>query len=277
MEKLNDSQLADLRETITLHLRRIAALEGELASEQARTNALVTGLRNAPGRLPGYIQEPLDAIIRARTCGMGYTREPCTLDNCGHMRQLDAIVDLLGMHRGSCSVLDFLRTKARDGATPMHFSSSGVPLHPASSCERLCVLDTVTSAPRAALAYCVREVDGEQRVLCVWNRHYGCWGLPGGREEPGDATLEDALLRELEEEIGLGRSVARCEPIFDYPPSDATRCRRVHIFAVNVVGEPRQVEADSPVAWLGRDEFLRSTVFREFYERFFASVDGRSA
>jgi len=33
-------------------------------------------------------------------------REECTLDNCGHMRQLDAIVDLLGMQRGTRSVLD---------------------------------------------------------------------------------------------------------------------------------------------------------------------------
>jgi len=39
-------------------------------------------------------------------------REPCTLDNCGHMRQLDAIVDLLGMPRGTRSVLDELRARA---------------------------------------------------------------------------------------------------------------------------------------------------------------------
>ena len=35
-------------------------------------------------------------------------RSPCTLENCGHMRQLDAIVDLLGMKRGTRSVLDEL-------------------------------------------------------------------------------------------------------------------------------------------------------------------------
>jgi hypothetical protein len=42
------------------------------------------------------------------------TRSPCTLENCGHMRQLDAIVDLLGMPRGTRSVLDELR-KSRCG------------------------------------------------------------------------------------------------------------------------------------------------------------------
>lgn len=40
-------------------------------------------------------------------------REPCTLDNCGHMRQLDAVVDLLGMSRGARSVLDELRARER--------------------------------------------------------------------------------------------------------------------------------------------------------------------
>jgi hypothetical protein len=43
-------------------------------------------------------------------------REACSLENCGHMRQLDAIVDLLGMHRGTRSVLDELRARARKGS-----------------------------------------------------------------------------------------------------------------------------------------------------------------
>lgn len=38
-------------------------------------------------------------------------RAPCTLENCGHMRQLDAIVDLLGMPRGGVSVVDYLRAR----------------------------------------------------------------------------------------------------------------------------------------------------------------------
>ena len=42
-------------------------------------------------------------------------RLPCTLENCGHMRQLDDIVTFLGMHRGGISVLDELRRR-RDEA-----------------------------------------------------------------------------------------------------------------------------------------------------------------
>ena len=37
----------------------------------------------------------------------------CTLENCGHMRQLDNIVDLLGMTRGTRSVLDALRSREK--------------------------------------------------------------------------------------------------------------------------------------------------------------------
>lgn len=48
-------------------------------------------------------------------------RGPCTLENCGHMRQLDAIVDFLGMPRGGCSVLDWLRSRANERVTVKAF------------------------------------------------------------------------------------------------------------------------------------------------------------
>jgi len=64
-------------------------------------------------------------------------RSPCTLDNCGHVRQLDAIVDLLGMHRGGISVLDELRKRAEaewvDSADEWTAAISAA--HPARSSE----------------------------------------------------------------------------------------------------------------------------------------------
>ena len=48
-----------------------------------------------------------DSKMTARARSQG----PCTLENCGHMRQLDAIVDFLGMARGTRSVLDELRSR----------------------------------------------------------------------------------------------------------------------------------------------------------------------
>lgn len=40
-----------------------------LEAERARTDALVAGVQNAPERLPSYIQEPLDVILKAREEG----------------------------------------------------------------------------------------------------------------------------------------------------------------------------------------------------------------
>jgi hypothetical protein len=52
-------------------------------------------------------------------------RPPCTLDNCGHMRQLDAIVDLLRMARGTRSVLDELHSRLRCEHAGMTLTFSG--------------------------------------------------------------------------------------------------------------------------------------------------------
>lgn len=64
-------------------------------------------------------------------------RPPCTLENCGHMRQLDAIVDLLGMHRGGISVLDELRKRAEAewSDTPDEWTAAIEAAHPAHGSE----------------------------------------------------------------------------------------------------------------------------------------------
>ena len=68
-------------------------------------------------------------------------------------------------------------------------------------------------AARAALAYITRDlskgdspgvVNCKPQILCIWNPHYGCWALPGGREEASDnKSIRGALYRELVEELGV--------------------------------------------------------------------------
>jgi len=63
--------------------------------------------------------------------------------------------------------------------------------------------------PRAAVAIVLRPSDTGLELLLIkraeraddpWSGHIA---LPGGREDPADATLEDTAIRETKEEIGL--------------------------------------------------------------------------
>jgi 8-oxo-dGTP pyrophosphatase MutT (NUDIX family) len=65
--------------------------------------------------------------------------------------------------------------------------------------------------PAAVLVPLYEDGAGELRMVLTkrradLRRHAGEISFPGGRRDPGDATLSDTALREAEEEIGLARS-----------------------------------------------------------------------
>jgi 8-oxo-dGTP pyrophosphatase MutT (NUDIX family) len=65
--------------------------------------------------------------------------------------------------------------------------------------------------PAAVLVPLYETADGELRVVLTrrradLRRHAGEISFPGGRRDPGDATLSVTALREAEEEIGLARA-----------------------------------------------------------------------
>lgn len=122
---------------------------------------------------------------------------------------------------------------------------------------------------RAAVSY-VEHEDG--RILCVWNKRYGGWSMPGGLVEDGE-TPEVAQRRELFEETGL--ATFAIWPMHEGPatslPENANRASYVHVFRVLAKGVPREREIGCAVTWLTRDEFLKWSPFRDIYAPIFAT------
>jgi 8-oxo-dGTP pyrophosphatase MutT (NUDIX family) len=131
----------------------------------------------------------------------------------------------------------------------------------------------VTEPRHAAVCLVIR--DG--LVLCVWNRRYEGWTLPGGMVEPTDGSPEDAAKRELYEETGM--RAGRIEALYEAPadPSMAQpgRASIVHVFRVTVhyLEQPQEREHGCPVGWMTRDEFLSRVPFTLFYRRMFEELD----
>ncbi len=117
----------------------------------------------------------------------------------------------------------------------------------------------------AVLAYIVR--DGN--VLSAWNKTYHCWGLVGGKVEPGE-TFAEALRRELREESGL--EAARVwYPEIDISPTYSGSGRLCHTFSVSIGNaEPRLVEVSTGLAWMTRDFLEHEPKTGAWFRRFFS-------
>ncbi len=98
--------------------------------------------------------------------------------------------------------------------------------------------------PAAVLVPLYSAPDGELRVVLTkrradLRRHAGEISFPGGRRDPGDATLSDTALREAEEEIGLARSEVTMVGTLE----------RTSTFATNYVIHPFVGLLESGLAW----------------------------
>lgn len=112
------------------------------------------------------------------------------------------------------------------------------------------------------------------KFLCVWNKRYGGWSMPGGLVEP-DETAEQAQARELQEETGL--ETVSAELIFEGPvepaPKDIARANTLKLYAVVWRGQPQAVEPGCPITWLSREEFLTTSPFAAFYTKVFGNLE----
>ncbi|TAM94045.1 MAG: Nudix family hydrolase [Rhodanobacteraceae bacterium] len=92
--------------------------------------------------------------------------------------------------------------------------------------------------------------DAQGRVLLMQRlpgRHLaGLWEFPGGKIEPGE-TVEQALIRELDEELGV--EVLAAEPLIALPWRYPEKSVRLHAWRVTAWrGEPRAREGH-PLRW----------------------------
>lgn len=141
------------------------------------------------------------------------------------------------------------------------------------------------SEKQAAVGVLKRD-DG--RFLCVWNKRYGGWSFPGGLVERKDLSPADAMIREFIEETSVrptsyqlvfqGPHKTKLDQaddvlkvvIGDQP--DLVRKRGSIVFVFEVlghVGTPVESELGCPITWLTKEEFLKWTPFKAFYEPMF--------
>ncbi len=78
-----------------------------------------------------------------------------------------------------------------------------------------------------------RRAEGQQ--------HAGKWEFPGGKVEPGEA-LEEALRRELEEELDIRASIGEEAERYEYTYPGRTPILLVFFRVTEFSGEPRSLE-----------------------------------
>lgn len=122
-------------------------------------------------------------------------------------------------------------------------------------------------------------------ILCVFNRRYKGWTLPGGLVEEGE-SIKTGQARELYEETGLVTMNATLIyeaaalstdslplPLPHRSPNVQKRAGWVALFRVETSGEPEEREEGCPVMWLSRELFLAISPFKDFYKVAFEEID----
>ena len=79
----------------------------------------------------------------------------------------------------------------------------------------------------------------------------GTWGIAGGKKEPTDLTPYDALLREIQEEVGFLPKINKPVPIEYYASKDEQFYYHTYVLLVDEEFIPRLNDEHEGYCWVG--------------------------
>jgi 8-oxo-dGTP pyrophosphatase MutT (NUDIX family) len=114
---------------------------------------------------------------------------------------------------------------------------------------------------------CIIVVHEPDLVLAIYNDRHRCWGLPGGKREPGDRDIRATARRELHEETNILAGRLIWLGAGEYQPIETSQLDflEVHLYyAWSVEGSPATKE--TTLAWMQWDWLVKEApAFRSFY------------
>lgn len=116
--------------------------------------------------------------------------------------------------------------------------------------------DTIkTNITCAGAIFLSRKTQRFLFLLRTQGRTADTWGIAGGKKEPGDTTPYDALLREIQEEIGFLPVIEKTIPIEWYSSNDELFYYNTYVLLVEEEFIPKLNHEHSGYAWVTMDKW----------------------